>query len=364
MVFNFEDKAVIKNDYLEKGWGPYRIWKEHPSKGWSKGSVIRLINRFENTESMDRKKGSGRPKTATTEENADATEELICSQEEQPGTHVAPRGIKRRLGISRSSVKRVIKNRGINQFKRMKTPRLTDGARNRRLQRAAGLIEKFEKNKRMIEKCVWQDEKDFTLEVPVNSQNDRVYYKGKKADVPDANLISQTKKQSKKVMVSAGLSWQGVTKPFFVNNQGLKVNAVRYEKHLRTQLFPAIDNLVKRDDWIFIQDGASSHTSNLVQEFLEETLKKRFVRKQEWPPSSPDCNPLDYYFWDAIKTKVYEGRFNRPFANEEELKHRIRQVWNICATNVKDVRKSMKQFVPRLQAVTVKKGSSIKTMFG
>ena len=102
MVFTFEDKAVIKNDYLEKRWGPYRIWKEHPSKGWKKDAVIRLINRFVETGSMERKKGSGRPTTATTEENADATEDLICSQEEQPGTHVAPRAIKRRLGISRS----------------------------------------------------------------------------------------------------------------------------------------------------------------------------------------------------------------------------------------------------------------------
>jgi len=44
----------------------------------------------------------------------------------------------------------------------------------------------------MIERTVWQDEKDFTLEVSVNLQNDRVYGKGKKADVPDANLFSPT----------------------------------------------------------------------------------------------------------------------------------------------------------------------------
>ena len=37
----------------------------------------------------------------------------------------------------------------------------------------------------MIEKTVWQDEKNFTLDVPVDLQNDRVYGKGKKSDVPD-----------------------------------------------------------------------------------------------------------------------------------------------------------------------------------
>ena len=34
---------------------------------------------------------------------------------------------------------------------------------------------------------VWQDEKDFTLELPANLQNDRVYVKGKEIAVPDEN---------------------------------------------------------------------------------------------------------------------------------------------------------------------------------
>jgi len=43
-----------------------------------------------------------------------------------------------------------------------------------------------------------------------------------------------------------------------------------------------------------------------VQTFLEEKLKNPFVKASEWPPSSPDCNLLDYFFWDKIKAKVYE----------------------------------------------------------
>ena len=55
---------------------------------------------------------------------------------------------------------------------------MNDGYRKRRYARALALAEKFERNTRMIEKTVWQDEKDFTLNVPVNLQNDRVYGKG------------------------------------------------------------------------------------------------------------------------------------------------------------------------------------------
>ena len=76
-------------------------------------------------------------------------------------------------------------------------------------------------------------------------------------------------------MVSAALTWQGATKPFFVNDKGLKVNSINYLKHLKKELFPAIQKVVRRSDWVFIQDGASSHTSTIVQDFLKEHLKNR-----------------------------------------------------------------------------------------
>ena len=40
---------------------------------------------------------------------------------------------------------------------------MNDECRNRKYARAIKLAEKFERNTRMIEKTVWQDEKDFTL---------------------------------------------------------------------------------------------------------------------------------------------------------------------------------------------------------
>ena len=71
---------------------------------------------------------------------------------------------------------------------------MNDGCRNRRYARAIALAEKFEHNARIIEKTVWQDEKEFTLEVPVNLKNDRVYKKGKKSDVPNKNLFASMNK--------------------------------------------------------------------------------------------------------------------------------------------------------------------------
>ena len=73
------------------------------------------------------------------------------------------------------------------------------------------------------------------------------------------------------------------------------------------ELSPAIEKVVKRYDWTFAQD------------FLKTKLKCRFIRAEQWPPSLPDINLLDYFYWDFFKIKVYEGRNGKPFASEDEL---------------------------------------------
>ena len=70
---------------------------------------------------MDRQKGSGSPWTATACKNEEAIEDLVCSQEDQPGTHMHPMDIAKELDISNSPIHRIIKTEGIKQFKRFKT---------------------------------------------------------------------------------------------------------------------------------------------------------------------------------------------------------------------------------------------------
>ena len=118
---------------------------------------------------MERRAGSGRQRTATNEQNEQIVEQLICSQEESPGSHKSPREIERQTGIKRSSVRRMVKRNGWKQFKRIKTPRMSEGTKKRRTERSDALAERFS-HRRNVEKCVFQDERDFTLEVPTNHE--------------------------------------------------------------------------------------------------------------------------------------------------------------------------------------------------
>ena len=214
-LFSKEDKIIMQKDYEKKRWSAYKVWKDHSSKNWTYTSVKRLLKRFKDSGTMNRKEGSGRPRSVTVEENTNLIEELICSQEETLHSHLAPRKITEQTGISHSSIRRMIKRRNFCQFKSVKTPEMNDGCRNRRYAHAIALAEKFDCNTRMIEKIVWQDEKDVTLDVAVNLQNDQVYGKGKTSDVPDENLFASTIKMSRKIMVSTAISRYSATKLLF-----------------------------------------------------------------------------------------------------------------------------------------------------
>ena len=55
MEFSKEEKTIIYKDYEENGWSAYKIWKGHLLKNWNYTSGI-----------MNRKEGSGRPRSVTT----------------------------------------------------------------------------------------------------------------------------------------------------------------------------------------------------------------------------------------------------------------------------------------------------------
>ena len=78
------------------------------------------------------------------------------------------------------------------------------------------------------------------------------------------HLYSKGNKFSKKVMVSTAISWKGVSQPFFIGGNGIKVNGASYQKHLRDDLIPAVEAMYPNKDFTFVQDSAPSHHANQV----------------------------------------------------------------------------------------------------
>src|ERR1043165_4517129 len=206
MVFTTEDKVLIKNLYLLKGYGANRLLVEFPTKNWTLGGLDYLLKKLRQTGTIDRKKGSGRPKSTRTEENVSAVEELILSQENKPQTHNTTRQITRLTGIPQSSVVRIIhKDLSLTCLKKCRAQELTDTNRLQRLTRATQLLSTYSANDVNF---VWFTDEVFTVATPKNSQNDRLYMPvGVRQSAINAKRLLRTRTTfSQSVMVSVGVS--------------------------------------------------------------------------------------------------------------------------------------------------------------
>jgi len=81
MGFSYKDKVLIKNLYLIKGYGAQKLMSEFPEKNWKNSSLSKLLKKLQDMGTVERKKGSGRPKTACTAQNVSRVEELAMSLE-------------------------------------------------------------------------------------------------------------------------------------------------------------------------------------------------------------------------------------------------------------------------------------------
>ena len=85
-----DDKALICALRVEKGWGALRMMKEFPLRQWKRSTLNDLIKRIDETGSADRKRDTGRHRSVRTPDNIAVVDELICSQEGQPGSSKSP----------------------------------------------------------------------------------------------------------------------------------------------------------------------------------------------------------------------------------------------------------------------------------
>ena len=46
----------------------------------------------------------------------------------------------------------------------------------------------------------------------------------------------------------------------------------------------------------------------LDRQFGIRVVSRKFIQGREWPPRSPDLNPLDFFLWGFLKSKVYTPR--------------------------------------------------------
>ncbi len=70
------------------------------------------------------------------------------------------------------------------------------------------------------------------------------------------------------------------------------------------------------------QDGAPAHTANVSQAWFRSELPD-FISKDEWPPSSPDLNPMDFCVWSVLEANSCV----KSHRTVESLKFTLQKEW-------------------------------------
>ncbi len=70
---------------------------------------------------------------------------------------------------------------------------------------------------------------------------------------------------------------------------GVPMNGTTYKKYLVYKVFPALDGLYGKNNYVWIQDGALAHICSTIQKYLKDKLFSRgFWSKDVWLLSSPN----------------------------------------------------------------------------
>ena len=158
-VLTYDEKIIIRYIRRKYGYGAKRIIADHPEYDWKLCTIKDLLKKIDDTGGIERKEGSGRPRSARTEENIEMVDELICSQEEKPGTHMTPASIAMHLGdVSESSVRRMVKkDLKLRPLKKIKCQALTEINREKRVERCSKLLRVY--SKPVLDTAFFSDEK-------------------------------------------------------------------------------------------------------------------------------------------------------------------------------------------------------------
>ena len=155
-------------------------------------------------------------------------------------------------------------------------------------------------------------------------------------------------------MVSVSESKVGKSSVFFVEPRA-KVNGAYYHEKLLASMIPEMDRHTGYEPYVFMQDGARSHTANETVRFLNQQRYLTLLQPNMWPSNSPDPNPVIYCVWSALERNVYR---RRRFENTIELKEASLQEWKALPEAV--INNAIDGYRSRVRLVIAENGKDIE----
>lgn len=108
------------------------------------------------------------------------------------------------------------------------------------------------------------------------------------------------------------------------------------------------------ENFIFQQDSAPAHKAKVVQAYCEANFPD-FIDTSEWPASSPDLNPLNFFVWGFMLKELE----NYKIQNLDHFKKVLLKIWDDMPQHT--VRAACENFFKRLKLCIKSKGNRFET---
>lgn len=232
--------------------------------------------------------------------------------------HVSIRVLEEELGISKSTIHRILKKFKYRPYKINLVQGLKPEDPQRRLNFIQEINNKIAQDPHFLNKILWSDESRFHNNGTVNRHNCHYWSAENPGWVREAHFQNVWGTN-----VWCGLFNGHLIGPYFYDGT---LTGDSYLDFLGNSLLDLLEDIPLqqiRTMW-WQQDGAPPHFARQVTEHLDEVYRGRWIGRNGpilWPPRSPDITPLDFFLWGYLKDIVYtiEPR------NLEDLKNRIRR---------------------------------------
>lgn len=217
------------------------------------------------------------------------------------------------VGISRSSVWRILHNHNLHAFHYQRVQALQPQDLPRRVEFAEWFLNRRDNFSKDV---LWSDEAYFSREGIFNTHNLHEWH-----EINPHIVRERAFQQRFSINVWAGILNDRLIGPYILPSP---LTGHHYSIFLRTVLPELLEDvpLIERCRMWFQHDGAPAHFHRGVTEYLNVTFPNRWIGRNgpvHWPARSPDLNPLDFFFWGHMKQLVYET----PVETEVDLMGRI-----------------------------------------
>lgn len=290
------------------------------------------------------REGRGRPQVRNVQQENQVLREVRRDRT------TSQRRISRTLGIPRSIVQRIIKKKKLHAYHVQRVQDLLPADYEKRVRFCREMLERQRNDPQFFNNILWSDESSFMRIGIFNIHNLHYYAR------TNPHVVRNDRFQHQ---FSINM-WAGI-----IGGQLLtfelppRLNGARYLNFLQNNLNELLEQAeisqqVQQSMWLQ-HDGAPAHYAREVRAYLNQEYSGRWIGRGgpiEWPPRSPDLNPIDFFVWGHFKEVVFEKENH----NERELRQKVAVATEHIKRNRSALRRLQNNFFRRCRMCIVARG--------